>query len=171
VQHTGTLTSVSLYLYTPGTAGDFVIQILGVDGTGTPVNGVLASQIVDDAAVPVGGFVTVHPAPVLNVTAGQRFGLTTSRPGSDTSGVQTVQMDPCAGGELFIAGAAPNLFGAEGSDHEMPYSAFVTLTPPPPATSSPTTSSPAAVKKCKRKKKKHRRAATTRKRCKKRKKK
>jgi hypothetical protein len=127
---------------------------------------VLASLTVSNATIPVSNDITAHFSPAPQVSAGTEYAVSVSHPGSDSSGVETVTGDPCAG-DLFFGGPAPQTFFPEGSDHEMVFAAFVTPPPAPPAVATPS-----SHRKCKKKRRKGKaRDARKKKRCKKRKRK
>jgi hypothetical protein len=132
-QNTGALTSAQVGVDKTGTAGDWIVQILGVDGTGTPTNTVLASTSVSDATV-ASGFTTIptsFPMPA-TVSAGQQYAVEFSRPTSDTTGVLERGSNACPGA-IFAADVAPNPFSSAGeTNNDMVFSVFVT--PPPPST-------------------------------------
>lgn len=63
--------------------GDFQLQILAAEPTGSPINGIRGLATIPDASVPIGEVTTLDgtfasPAPV---TAGQRYALVVTRPG------------------------------------------------------------------------------------------
>ncbi len=102
-QRTGTLVKGQFEINKLGSPGaDWVMQVLAVDGSGTPTNNVLASTAVPDGTVP-DGFSTLvaafgSPAPVV---AGQQYALSLNRPGATTYGMQDRDDDPCPGQEFF----------------------------------------------------------------------
>ena len=81
VQGTGTLVRGQAAVNKPGSSGDWTLQIMATDASGTPINNVLASATVADAAVPIGdSTITGTFNPPASVSTGQRYALAVTRP-------------------------------------------------------------------------------------------
>jgi hypothetical protein len=84
------------------TAGDYILRLSTVNGSGTPTNTVVASALKPDGDVPVGvGIVSfTFPTPY-SLVAGVRYALVITRPGSTVLQVNGHQDDACAGDAYF----------------------------------------------------------------------
>jgi hypothetical protein len=139
----GSLTRAEIDIVKSGSAGSYVVQVMGVDGTtGAPSNAVLASTAVPDS-MPDGDFllnaVFSSPAPV---TAGQNYALVITRPGSDM--LRTGIRNDCPG-NFYYSTAGSTDWQIDAPNESFVFTAFVT----PPST--PTGQRAAALKKCKKK--------------------
>jgi hypothetical protein len=79
-----------------GSTGDYVVQIVALDGSGTPTNTVLAAATIPNASVPTGDqTLTAAFGPALNVVAGQQLAVLITRPGSAqfAVGIRSVMTD------------------------------------------------------------------------------
>jgi hypothetical protein len=147
-QNTGTLTRTRLPVIKPNgsTSGDWIVQILTTDGAGSPTNNILASAIVTDQTVltstsvssPVTEVDAVFATPA-NVTAGQQYALSLTRPASDQFGARFRNSDACPGSYFKSAAQPPTLFAADNPNYDMLFAVFVTTPPPPPDTAPPQT--------------------------------
>jgi Ca2+-binding RTX toxin-like protein len=117
--------------------GDYVVQILAVDGTGTPTDAVLAQTTVPD---PPSGATTLNAflATPTSVVAGQTYALALTRPGGQVS--WGYRNDPAAcPGKAFnrVSGGAWSDGIAGFGIHDLLFSVFVASpTPPPPSTAT-----------------------------------
>jgi hypothetical protein len=129
---TGALTRAEVNVIKVGTAGDWIVQILAVDGTGTPTNMVLSSALVPDASVPADeSTLAVTFAAPAQVVAGQQYAVSVTRPGSDNVGVGIRDGNPCPGG--FFSGGPPptGAFSEIDPDFDMVFAVFVEPPSPP----------------------------------------
>jgi hypothetical protein len=106
--HTGGLTRATFEIDNPPLSepNDFVLQVLGTDGNGFPVDPPLASATIPQASVPVGTATldaTFSNPPA--VFAGQRYALALGRPGTATLFTgRTVTGNRCGGSPFFNTG-------------------------------------------------------------------
>jgi hypothetical protein len=112
-----------------GTSADWIMQINEVDGSGTPTNTVLASTTIPDSAVPAGDSIITgtfaNPAPV---SAGQRYALVVTRPGSTGLGVGLRTSGDCPG-RFFTSFSQTDPFNGQSQD--MIFAVSVTVLPEP----------------------------------------
>jgi len=147
----GAFTKAEIEVHQAGTAGDYVVQLMGVDpGTDAPNNTVLASTTVPDSMPDQTYLLSATFSPPASVAAGQGYALVITRPGSDnlTTGIRV----DCPG-RLYISNAGTTDW-IEQPNVDFVFTAFVT--PPPPPTPPGTTGQRAAALKSCRKKAKQR---------------
>lgn len=102
-QRTGSLVRAEIEAIKTGTpGGDWVMQIVPTDGSGTPINTVLASATIADATVPNGAsrLAAVLAAPA-SVGAGRQYALLLTRPGAAMFALSDRDDNPCPGQEFF----------------------------------------------------------------------
>jgi hypothetical protein len=115
----GALVSAQLPLVKqPGTAGEYLLRLGPVDGSGLPTNDVLAETSVSNLSVPTGSstvtFTFANPAAV---AAGTQYALILTRPGSTHLQWDGHLGDTCAGrGFVSTDQAAPFAEEIEGLD-------------------------------------------------------
>jgi hypothetical protein len=107
----GNLTTAQLEVVKPAaSAGDWVIQVNAVDGSGAPANTVLATTTVPNASVPDGQSTLqatfANPA---TVTAGVEYALVMSRPGGAQHRWNAREGNDCPGA-LFFSGSQTGPF-------------------------------------------------------------
>ena len=127
----GRLTRAEIDTYKSGTAGNYIVQVMGVAGTGAPDNTVLASSTVPDSMP--GGFFTLNA--VFNtpaaVAVGKSYALVITRPGS--SSVEVGYRPGCPGAFYYAIPASTDWgHNPAGPEDDMIFTAFVT----PPALSA-----------------------------------
>jgi hypothetical protein len=113
---------------------DWVVQIVAVDGTGTPTNTVLASTTVDPATVPDGEVtITATFATPTVVAAGQQYALLITAPGADSVAVGVREGDDCPG-TLFLSSSQTGTFTPSGGAGtlDLVFTVFLPEPPPPP---------------------------------------
>jgi hypothetical protein len=126
VQHTGKLTKAQAHVAkSPGSSGDYLLEISKVDGSGVPTGEIIALQFVPNSKVPAGSNSTVtakfsNPA---QVTANQKLALIVTRPVSSNLAVRVNSQDPC-GGSLFRSEGQDGTFFEE-SGEDLLYATFV----------------------------------------------
>jgi hypothetical protein len=122
---TGSLVRAEAAIRKSGTAGSFRVEVAELSHSGVPSNIVLASTLVADAAVPAGdSTLAVGFAPAAAVTAGQRYALVVTRPGSSDLGVGVRTNDICPGALFESPGQAEPYFLIE-PDLDLVFSVFV----------------------------------------------
>jgi len=101
----GNLTRAEIdFLEPAGKTGDYVVQIMGVDGSGTPNNNVLASTTVPEVPDGPTTLVATFASPAA-IVAGQSYALVLSRPSEPT----------IEGGEGLEAGYKPDTADCPGT--------------------------------------------------------
>jgi hypothetical protein len=129
----GPLTSAQVTVRRPtGTSGDFTLRIAPVDAGGFPTNEVLASAVVDDAAIPEASatMITALFDTPASVVGGQQYALVVTRP--DDYRIKMVT-NPCAdGGEAYYSPDQTAAFGDFINDPDLSYFVYVTEPPAPP---------------------------------------
>jgi hypothetical protein len=125
-QSTGTLVEGS---FVPnkasGSSGDYVIQILSLDGSGSPTNTVLATATIPNPSVP-NGFSTITGTfnPPATVVAGQSYALGASRPGPSSLTVAESNTNACPGAE-FTSGSLTGPWVAAPAQFDMLFAVYV----------------------------------------------
>jgi hypothetical protein len=106
--HTGTVTRAEMPIDKLSDGANFQFQVLNTDLAGTPVDQVLGSATIADAAVPNGVSTLAgtfqSPAPVV---AGHQYALTIARPGDTNYGVPLILGDPCPGVQFSRTSTIP----------------------------------------------------------------
>jgi len=106
------------------TSGNYVVQILGTDGSGVPTNTVLASATIPDASVPAGDSTLVGAFdPAAGVVAGQKYALSVSRSGSPYV-LPVTNAAPCPG-QLFFSGFPSTTWNPDPPNLDMIFAVFV----------------------------------------------
>jgi hypothetical protein len=125
--NTGTVVQAQAEIGKTGPGADFQLQILGVGGSGTPVDGILASATIPDASVPIGNSTlsATFQSPA-SVTAGQRYALVATRPNSGLV-VRDRFPDPCPG-EEWVSTSQSGPFTTAEPGYDVVYSIFVNPT-------------------------------------------
>jgi hypothetical protein len=138
--NSGTLTRAEIAIQRQaGSNGDYLVQILTVDGSGFPTNTVLAATTIVDASVPDGPstLAAVFASPV-EVVAGQQYAVMVTRPGSTDLRLRISSGGPCAG-QMFASANQTNPFSLFlGGGHDMVFATFVE----PPAAAAADTTAP-----------------------------
>ena len=136
-QNSGALTRATVEITRQaGSNGDYIVQIVPVNGSAVPQNTVLASVTIADATVPTGNFTlnAVFATPP-EVVAGQQYAVLVTRPGSTDLRVRVRNPDACPG-QLFLSADQDDPFNLFlGGGYDMLFAAFVE----PPAAPSDTT--------------------------------
>jgi hypothetical protein len=129
-QTTGGLTRAQVTVVRNIVSTDWIVQILAVDGTGTPTDTVLASATVPDASVPMGDSTldVTFPTPA-PVVAGQQYAVAVTRPGSTQLDVRIRTGNVCEG--RFFASSLTG-FNEISPNFDMVFAVFVEPAPPPP---------------------------------------
>jgi hypothetical protein len=109
----------------PDTIGDFVVRLQPVDGSGSPVEEVLAEAAVANGDVPdLGGFTDFPFAEPFSVVAGTEYALVLTRPGGDRFSWSNEGGDPC-GGEAFFAFGQNEQLIPNNDDRDHTFTTFV----------------------------------------------
>jgi len=119
----GALTRAEIDVLQAGTAGNYVVQVMGVDpGTGRPNNAVLASTTVPDSMPDQEYLLSATFSAPASIVAGQSYALVITRPGSDTldTGIRT----DCPG-EFFYSPAGTTDWQVDAPDEDFVFTAFV----------------------------------------------
>ena len=128
VVHSGTLIQAQTEINKTNVGGNFQLQILDTDGTGTPINGTLGTAVIVDASVPSGITTLVgNFSPGVPVQAGHRLALVVTRPGGMPFEVRIRTTDPCPG-NLFFANTQTDTFNPEPPGYELIYQTMVNPT-------------------------------------------
>jgi hypothetical protein len=138
VINTGSLTSAQMeVIKAMGSTGDYILQIVAVDGSGVPTNTVLASATIPNDTVPTGeSTITGNFATPVAVTAGQQYAVLVTRPSSTNLNVSARFGDDCPGARFSSASQTGAFTEDPGTDHI--FAVFVEPTPPPQPEPQPT---------------------------------
>ncbi len=115
----GALVQAQVFIFKlEGSAGEYLLRVSPVDGSGVPTNDVLAETSVSNLGVPAGETLTTftfaNPPPVV---AGTTYALILTRPGSSNLGWKGHSGDTCSGrGFVSVDQTAPFAEGIAGLD-------------------------------------------------------
>jgi hypothetical protein len=134
VQNSGRLTSGQFDLFkSSGSTGDYVMQILELDASGTPTNTVLASTTIPNSTVPSDfSVITGEFTDPIPVTAGQEYALVLTRPGS-TQLAAGERFGDCPG-SFFFSTSQTGPFAVDDPDGDLVFATFVDVDDDPPET-------------------------------------
>lgn len=108
-----------------GTSGDYVIQLLATDGSGTPTNTVLRS------AIGTGGLVDTYFDEPLPVAPGEVYALALTRPGSSAFGYYFKFLDCRISGQMFNSDSQNGPWYVEDAAYDL-FAFALSGTPPGP---------------------------------------
>lgn len=123
--HTGTVAGADMLINKQPGAGDFQLQILGVDGSGIPLNGPLATVTIPDASVPTGQTPlsgTFPEAP--SVTAGKTYALAATRVGGPFQALGSLLVN-CPGNGYTSTGGPSGSWSSVGMGFDYFFHVFV----------------------------------------------
>ena len=140
-QNSGALTRATIEITRQaGSNGDYIVQIVEVNGSAVPQNSVLAAVTIADATVPTGNFTlnAVFPAPP-EVVAGQQYAVLVTRPGSTDLRLRVHTPDACAG-QMYASADQDDPFNLFlGGGYDMLFAVFVEPPVAPSDTTAPDT--------------------------------
>jgi hypothetical protein len=119
VINTGSLTSAQMeVIKAASSTGDYILQIVAVDGSGVPTNTVLASATIPNASVPTGvSTITGTFATPVPVTAGQQYAVVVTRPSSADLQATIRSGDDCPGSRFTSPSQTDPFAEDPGTDH------------------------------------------------------
>jgi hypothetical protein len=139
VQNSGELVSAQVDVSKAvGSSGDYVIQIVAVDGSGAPTNTVLATATIPNATVSAGSsLVTANFPNSVAVASGQQYGVVLTRPGSANLAWGARSPDDCPG-NAFRSNSQTDAFFTE-PQFDLVFTTFVNIPPEVGDSSAPNT--------------------------------
>ena len=123
---TGTLTRAEVAITkSVGSSGDYLLQVNGVDPTGTPTNDVLATATVDNATVPDGPstLAAVFP-PGSALEGGVAYAFVISRPAASLYTLRMRTGNPCPSNGFFSSPSPADPFTPNPPDRDMVFTVF-----------------------------------------------
>jgi hypothetical protein len=144
--------------------GDWVVQLLAVDGSGTPTNTVLRSTTIPDSTVDegfTGGFdFEARFNPPLDVTAGEVYAVALTRPDASRFGYGYTEFNCKPNGMEFDSNSSSGPWYAPDPDYDLRGAVYGAPAgpPPPPPLVTPPLGAPEESKACEEAKEKVKKA-------------